>query len=88
MNIFRLFLNSNAKETKKAEIGKKYYDSLNTGDEFKYVTSDGTVVTARKSNYLSHNGLNAACEVIDGIEIKKSTKRFPKFSQLVIPTVA
>ena len=87
MNIFRLF-NSNAKETKKAEDGKKYYDSLNTGDEFKYVASDGTVVTARKSNYLSHNGLSAACEVIDGIEIKKSAKRYPKFYQVIVPSTA
>ena len=72
----------------KAEVGKKYYDSLQVGDEFKYVASDGTVVTARKITTKSNSGLSAACEVVAGIEIKKSAKRYPKFYQLVVPTTA
>jgi len=71
----------------KAEEGKKYYDSLNTGDEFKYVASDGTVVTAKKITTKSNSGLSAACEVVDGIEVKKSAKRYPKFYQIVIPAM-
>jgi len=73
----------------KAVNGKKYYDNLNTGAVFKYITSDGTVVTAKKftPSYAEYGKLYnfAACEVIDGIEIKKSTKRYPRFYQLVIP---
>ena len=72
----------------KAEEGKKYYDSLNTGSEFKYVASDGTVVTAIKITTKSNSGLSAACEVVAGLEIKKSAKRYPKFYQLVVPTTA
>ena len=72
----------------KAEEGKKYYDSLSTGDEFKYIASDGTVVTARKITTKSNSGLSAACEVVAGLEIKKSAKRYPKFYQLVVPTTA
>ena len=72
----------------KAEEGKKYYDSLSTGDEFKYIASDGTVVTARKITTKSNSGLSAACEVVAGLEIKKSAKRYPKFYQLVVPAMA
>jgi len=72
----------------KAEEGKKYYDSLNTGDEFKYIASDGTVVTAKKITTKSNSGLSAACEVVAGIEVKKSAKRYPKFYQIVIPAMA
>lgn len=72
----------------KAEVGKKYYDTLKVGDEFKYVASDGTVVTAKKITTKSNSGLSAACEVVDGIEVKKSAKRYPKFYQLVVPATA
>ena len=72
----------------KAEVGKKYYDSLKAGDEFKYVASDGTVVTARKITTKSNSGLSAACEVVDGIEVKKSAKRYPKFYQVIVPSTA
>jgi hypothetical protein len=72
----------------KAEVGKKYYDSLQAGDEFKYVASDGTVVTARKITTKSNSGLSAACEVVAGIEVKKSAKRYPKFYQVIVPTTA
>ena len=70
----------------KAEAGKAYYDSLKEGDEFQYETSDGTVVTARKIITKSGMGKTAACEVIAGIEITKSAKRYPKFYQVIIPT--
>ncbi len=72
----------------KAEAGKKYYDSLKAGDEFQYVSSDGITITARKITTKSNSGLSAACEVVAGIEVKKSAKRYPKFYQLVIPTTA
>ena len=72
----------------KAEVGKKYYDSLKAGDEFQYVSSDGITITARKITTKSNSGLSAACEVVAGIEVKKSAKRYPKFYQLVIPPTA
>ena len=72
----------------KAEVGKKYYDSLSTGAEFKYVASDGTVVTARKITTKSNSGLSAACEVVAGLEVKKSAKRYPKFYQVIVPAMA
>ena len=72
----------------KAEVGKKFYDSLQIGSEFTYIASDGTVVTARKIATKSNSGLSAACEVVAGLEIKKSAKRYPKFYQLVVPAMA
>jgi len=69
----------------KAEAGKKYYDSLKEGDEFQYETSDGIVVTARKIVTKSGMGKTAACEVVAGIEITKSAKRYPKFYQVIVP---
>jgi len=72
----------------KAETGKKYYDSLKTGAEFKYVASDGTVVTAIKITTKSNSGLSAACEVVAGLEVKKSAKRYPKFYQVIVPAMA
>lgn len=70
------------------EVGKKYYDSLNEGDEFDYKTADGTVVHARKIKTKSGSGNSAACEVISGIECAKSNKRYPKFHQVIIPTAS
>ena len=67
-----------------AEVGKAYYNKLAEGDVFKYKTADGTVVTARKIKTKSGSGASAACEVISGIEVGKSNKRYPKFHQLVI----
>jgi len=91
-------MRADAKEAKKAKQaeenenkavdGKKYYDSLQAGDEFKYVASDGTVVTARKITTKSNSGLSAACEVVAGIEVKKSAKRYPKFYQVIVPSTA
>ncbi len=71
-----------------AELGKKYYDSLKVGDEFTYTTADGTEVLARKIETKSKSGNSAACEVIEGIECKKSNKRYPKFYQVKVPAVA
>ena len=75
-----------AEEAKKAneEIGKDYYTSLKEGDVFQYKTSDGTVVTAKKITPKA-GGKSAACEVIEGITITKSAKRYPKFYQVIIP---
>ena len=67
-----------------AEIGKSYYDNLNEGDVFQYQKSDGTVVTAKKITPKA-GGKSAACEVIEGITITKSAKRYPKFYQVIVP---
>lgn len=69
-----------------AEAGKKFYTSLNVGDEFQYKMADGTVITARKIQTKSGANNSAACEVVSGMEIKagKSALRYPKFHTLVI----
>ena len=77
-----------AKDKSNAEAGKAYYDSLEEGAEFDYQTADGITVHARKIKTKSNSGSSAACEVISGIEIKASAKRYPKFHQVVIPAVA
>jgi hypothetical protein len=78
--------------TKKVEVetfdndeGKKFYDSLKVGDEFKYVMASGAIITAKKIETKSKTGLSAACEVVSGMEIAegKTKKRFPKFSKIV-----
>ena len=74
-----------AKDKSNAEAGKAYYDSLKEGDEFYYKTADGVSVLARKIKTKSNSGSSAACEVISGIEIKTSAKRYPKFHQVVVP---
>ena len=65
--------------------GKEYYDNLKVGDEFQYVMSNGTVVTAKKIETKSKSGLTAACEVVSGLEIAegKTKKRYPKFSKIL-----
>jgi hypothetical protein len=68
-----------------AEVGKKFYNELKVGDEFTYTTADGTEVLARKIETKSGSGNSAACEVISGIECKKSNKRYPKFYQVKVP---
>ena len=69
-----------------AKIGKTYFESLKVGDIFQYKTSDGTVVTAKKIATKSGTYNSAACEVISGLKIEKSAKRYPKFHQVIIPT--
>jgi len=70
-----------------AESGKAFYDGLAEGDVFTYKTADGTEVVARKIKTKSGSGNSAACEVISGLTIAegKSTKRYPKFYQIVVP---
>lgn len=67
-----------------AELGKAFYNKLAEGAEFQYKTADGTVVTARKIKTKSGSGNSAACEVISGIEVGKSNKRYPKFHQVLV----
>ena len=69
------------------ESGKAFYDSLAEGDTFTYKTADGTEVVARKIKTKSGSGNSAACEVISGLVIAegKSSKRYPKFHQIVLP---
>ena len=71
-----------------AEVGKAYYNKLAEGAEFQYKTADGTIVTAKKIKTKSGSGASAACEVISGIEVGKSNKRYPKFYQVIIPADA
>ena len=72
-----------------ADAGKKFYDGLAEGDVFTYKTADGTEVTARKIATKSGSGNSAACEVLSGLVIAegKSSKRYPKFHQIVLPVV-
>lgn len=74
-----------ADEAELAKAGKAYFDSLEVGAEFTYKTADGTEVTARKIATKSDSGKSAACEVISGLTIGKSNKRYPKFYQVVVP---
>lgn len=69
-----------------AEQGKKFYISLNVGDEFQYKMADGSVITARKVATKSGSNNSAACEVVSGMEIKegKSALRYPKFHTLLV----
>ena len=73
-----------AKNEELAKDGKEFYLALKVGDEFTYKTADGTEVLARKIETKSGVYNSAACEVISGIEIGKSNKRYPKFYQVVI----
>ncbi len=70
-----------------AESGKAFYDGLAEGDTFTYKTADGTEVVARKIKTKSGSGNSAACEVVSGLVIAegKSSKRYPKFYQIVLP---
>jgi len=73
-----------AKNEELAKDGKEFYLGLKVGDTFTYKTADGTEVLARKIETKSGVYNSAACEVISGIEIGKSNKRYPKFYQVVI----
>ena len=75
------------RDAERAEIavaGKAYYDGLNVGDHFQYTMSDGTVVDAIKIATKSNTGATAACELVEVPEGAKSSKRYPKFWQVVI----
>lgn len=77
-----------AKQAEDGEVAKTYYDSLSVGDVFSYRTSDGKVHEARKIETKSKTGATAACELINPPKDAKTTKRYPKFYQIVLPTVA
>ena len=76
--------NKEAEKAKANEAKEANYDSLKDGEMFQYKTSDGTVVTAKKITPKA-GGKSAACEVIEGIKITKSAKRYPKFYQVIVP---
>ena len=69
-----------------AERGKIYYDSLNVGDEFEFRMASGNKFWARKIETKSNTGMTAACELVTPPDGAKNTKRYPKFSQVVVPT--
>lgn len=66
------------------KAGKAFYDSLNVGDHFTYTTSDGTEVEAIKITTKSNTGSTAACELVNPPANAKTSKRYPKFWQVVI----
>lgn len=76
-----------AKQAEVGEIAKEYYNSLSVGDVFSYRTSDGVVHEARKIETKSKTGATAACELINPPATAKTTKRYPKFYQIVLPAV-
>lgn len=76
--------NDAAKEQNSSR-GKAYYNSLSVGDEFFYVSSDGTEFAAKKIETKSKTGSTAACELINPPANAKTTKRYPKFWQVQVP---
>ena len=76
------------KDADKAELailGRYFYDSLNVGDEFEFRMASGNKFWAKKIETKSKTGTTAACELITPPEGAKNTKRYPKFSQVVVP---
>lgn len=77
-----------AKAKERADVGevaKVFYNSLAVGEVFSYRTSDGTVHEAKKIETKSKTGATAACELINPPANAKTTKRYPKFYQIVLP---
>ena len=68
-----------------AEIGKAYYDSLAVGDEFEFRMASGNKFWGKKIETKSKSGSTAACELLTPPDGAKNTKRYPKFSQVVVP---
>ena len=66
-----------------AKLGKAYFDSLPAGAHFHYRNASGDVIEAIKSE--KQTGTTAGCELVNPPENAKSTKRYPKFHQIVIP---
>lgn len=85
--------NKNAEKAKKeseradaSALAKAYYDTLNEGDKFEYVTASGNKFTLTKIATKSKTGLTAAGELDPSlVDAGKSNKRYPKFHQLVVP---
>lgn len=85
--------NKNAEKAKKeseradaSALAKAYYDTLNEGDKFEYRTAAGNKFTLTKIATKSKSGLTAAGELDSRlVDEGKSTKRYPKFYQLVVP---
>ena len=77
---------ADANKAELAERGKAFYDSLNVGDEFEFRMASGNKFWAKKIETVSKSGMTAACELITPPEGAKNTKRYPKFSQVVVPT--
>ena len=74
-----------ADNAEKAKVGKAYYDSLNEGDEFEYVDASGNKILGVKIATKSKTGSTAACELVNPPAGAKSTKRYPKFHQVIVP---
>ena len=74
-----------AENEAKAELGKTYFDSLKNGDSFSYTDAKGTTIELLKIETKSKSGATAAGEMVNPPAGAKSTKRYPKFHQLVIP---
>ena len=78
-------LATDAENEVKAELGKAYFDSLKDGDSFSYTDAKGTTIELLKIETKSKSGATAAGEMVNPPAGAKSTKRYPKFHQLVIP---
>ena len=74
-----------AENKTKDEIGKTYFDSLENGASFSYTDAKGTTIELLKIETKSKSGATAAGEMVNPPAGAKSTKRYPKFHQLVIP---
>ncbi len=77
-----------AKEEARAKAGniaQAYYNSLAIDDVFEYITSDGERHEAKKIETKSKTGATAACELINPPANAKTTKRYPKFYQVIVP---
>ena len=78
-----------AKDAENAELGKiakEYYDSLKVGDIFSYKDASGKIWEAKKISTKSGSDKRAACELVNPPAGAKSTKRYPEFFRVVVPT--
>ena len=69
-----------------SEAGKKYFDSLAEGAVFTYKDARGNEIELTKIKTKSGSGATASGEMVNPPAGAKSTKRYPKFYQLVVPT--
>ena len=73
-------------DAKQALIGKAYYNSLPIGATFTYTNADGDVIEGRKVETKSKSGSTAACELVNPPANAKTTKRYPKFHKVIVPS--
>lgn len=67
------------------KIGLAYYNSLNVGDEFYYVSASGEEFAAIKIDTKTKTKSTAACELVNPPANAKTAKRYPRFWQVKVP---